>query len=221
MQKFATAAPVTAVVNIAAGRVQVIAADRADATVDVRPLNPGKGRDLKASQQTTVEFVDGVLRIGTAEAKNQLFGPSGQVEVTLQVPVGSSLEAKSGAVELRGVGRLGDVTFDGAYRQIKIDEAGAVRLKAIDGDVEIGRLAGPAKISTSRGAIHIGEAVRGKVELDTAMGDITIAAASGVSASLAAHTGHGRLSNALKNDGTVGLDIHANTAMGDITARSL
>ncbi len=63
--------------------------------------------------------------------------------------------------------------------------------------------------------------MRGTVELRTQSGDITVAAAAGVSAALDAGTGHGRISNALKNDGTVELDIRATTSDGDITARSL
>ena len=125
------------------------------------------------------------------------------------------------SAELRGVGRLGDVAFDGAYRQIKIDEAASVRLTAVDGDVEVGRLNGPAEISTARGDIRITEALRGTVVLRTQSGDITVGAAAGVSAALDAGTGHGRISNALKNDGTAGLDIRATTSHGDITARSL
>lgn len=148
-------------------------------------------------------------------------GPSGSLEVTVQLPAGSRVEAKAASAELRGVGRLGDVVFDGAYRHIKIDEAASVRLTAVDGDVEIGRLGGPATISTARGDIRITEAVRGTVELRTQSGDITLGAAPGVSAALDAHTGLGRISNALKNDGTTGLDIHATTSHGDITARSL
>lgn len=221
MQKFATTAPISAVLNIAAGRIQVIAADRADATVEVRPADPTKGRDQKAAEQTTVEFADGVLRIRTAEPKNQYFGPSGSLEVTVQLPAGSHIEASTASCELRGVGRLGDVVFEGAYREIKIDEAASVRLTAVDGDVEVGRLHGPAQITTARGAIRIDEAGRGAVVLRTQMGDITVGATPGVSASLDAGTGHGRVSNALKNDGTTELDIRATTGHGDITARSL
>jgi DUF4097 and DUF4098 domain-containing protein YvlB len=143
------------------------------------------------------------------------------VEVTVQLPAGSRVEAKAASAELRGVGRLGEVVFEGAYRQIKIDEAEGVRLTAIDGDVEIGRLNGPAEISTARGDIRIAEAVRGTVVLRTQSGDISIAAATGVSAALDAGTGHGRVSNALKNDGTTELDIRATTSHGDIAARSL
>ncbi|WP_042414242.1 DUF4097 family beta strand repeat-containing protein [Streptacidiphilus anmyonensis] len=221
MQKFATLAPVSAVVEIAAGRIQVIAADRADTTVEVRAFDAAKGRDVKAAEQTVVEFADGVLRIRAAEPKNQYFGPTGAVEVTVQVPAGSSLEARTASCELRGVGRLGDIVFEGAYRQIKIDEAAGVRLTAVDGDVEVGRLGGPAQISTARGSIKIGEAAGGAVVLHTQMGDISVGAAAGVSASLDAGTGHGRVSNSLKNDGTTALDIRATTGHGDITARSL
>ncbi|MEV6740434.1 DUF4097 family beta strand repeat-containing protein [Streptomyces sp. NPDC051104] len=221
MQKFDTPTPISVDLDIPAGRVQFIAADRADATVEVLPADASKGRDVKAAEQIEVAYGDGVLRIAAPEAKNQLFGPSGSVEVTVQLPAGSRVEAKAASAELRVVGRLGDVTFEGAYHQIKIDEAASVRLTAVDGDVEVGRLGGSAEISTARGDIRITEAGRGTVVLRTESGDISVVAAAGVSAALDAGTGHGRISNALKNDGTTELDIRATTSHGDITARSL
>ncbi|WP_330242787.1 DUF4097 domain-containing protein [Streptomyces sp. NBC_00562] len=223
MQKFDTPAPISAVLDIPAGRIQVIAADRADTTVEVLPANPSKSRDTKTAEQTAVVYADGVLRITAPTSDNQLFGPSGSLEITVQLPAGSRVEAKTAGAELRGVGRLGDIVFEGAYRQIKIDEAASVRLTAIDGDVEIGRLGGPAEISTARGDIRITEAVRGTVVLRTRSGNISVAAAAaaGVSAALDAGTDYGRVSNALKNDGTAELDIRATTSRGDITARSL
>ncbi|WP_326726148.1 DUF4097 domain-containing protein [Streptomyces sp. NBC_00243] len=221
MQKFDTPAPVSAVLDIPAGRVQFIAADRADTTVEVLPTDAAKGRDVKAAEQITVAYGDGILRIEAPAAKNQLFGASGSVEVTIQLPAGSRVEGKAAAAELRGVGRLGDVVFEGAYRRIKIDEAASLRLTASDGDVEVGRLGGPAEISTARGDIRIAEAVRGTVVLRTQSGDISVTTAAGVSAALDAGTDYGRVSNALKNDGTAELDIRATTSRGDITARSL
>ncbi|OHV35152.1 MULTISPECIES: DUF4097 family beta strand repeat-containing protein [Pseudofrankia] len=221
MQKFDTPAPISAVLDIPAGRIQLIAADRADTTVEVLPADPSRSRDVQAAEQATVAYADGVLRIHAPESGKQLFGSPGSLEVTVQLPAGSRVEAKTASCELRGVGRLGDVAFEGAYRHIKIDEAASVRLTAIDGDVEVGRLGGPAQISTTRGGIRIAEAVRGTVVLRTQSGDISVAAAAGVSATLDAGTGHGRTSNTLKNNGTAELDIRATTAHGDITARSL
>ncbi|MFF4620522.1 DUF4097 family beta strand repeat-containing protein [Nonomuraea jabiensis] len=221
MQKFDTPAAISAVLDIPAGRVQIIAADRADTAVEIRPTNAAKSRDMQAAEQTTIEYADGVLRIETAAAKNQYLGQSGSIDVTVELPAGSRIEAKTAAAELRTVGRLGDVAFEGAYRQIQLEETASLRLTATDGDVEVGRLGGPAEISTARGAIRIAEATGGKVVLRTQSGDISIAAAAGVSAALDAGTAQGRITNALKNDGTAELDIHATTSSGDITARSL
>ncbi|MER5503025.1 DUF4097 family beta strand repeat-containing protein [Streptomyces sp. NPDC002561] len=221
MQTFDITAPVSVVLDVPAGRIQVIAGDRADAAVEVRPVNASKGRDVKAAELTGAEYADGVLRVGTSADGNRYTGPRGSVEVTVQLPAGSRVEARAAAAEFRAVGRLGDIAFEGAHRQIKIDEAASVRLTAIDGDVEIGRLGGPAEISTARGDIRITQALRGTVALRTGSGDISIGAAPGVSASLDAGTTHGRINNTLKNDGTTALDIHATTTHGDITAHSL
>jgi DUF4097 and DUF4098 domain-containing protein YvlB len=222
MQKFDTPAPVSAVLDIPAGRVRFIAADRADTAVEVLPADASNGRDVKLAEQTTVDYHDGVLRIQTP-TKNQYLGPSGSLQVTVQLPAGSRVEGKAAGAEFRAVGRLGDVAFDGAYRQIKIDEAASVRLTAVDGDVEVGRLNGPAEISCARGDINVTEAVRGKVVLRTQAGDVSVGAAAGVSASLDAGTAYGRIQNTLRNTEGAGaeLDIHATTSYGDITARSL
>jgi hypothetical protein len=220
MQKFDTPAPITVVLDVPAGRIRLISADRADTTVEVLPADAAKGRDAKAAEQTAVTFADGVLRI-EAPAGKQLLGASGAVEVTVQLPAGSRVEGTSAGAELRAVGRLGDVAFTGVRGRAKVDEAGSASLTALDADVEIGRLGGPAEITTERGAIRIAEAVRGTVVLRTRSGDISVGAAAGVSAALDAGTGHGRVSNALKNDGTAELDIRATTDHGDITAQSL
>jgi DUF4097 and DUF4098 domain-containing protein YvlB len=219
MQKFDTPTPISAVLDVPAGRVQIIAADRADTTVEIRPANASKGRDVKAAEQTKVEYGDGVLRI-ELPVKHRLLGSSGSVEVTVQLPTGSRVEAKAACTEFRGVGRLGEVTFEGAYG-FKLDEAASARITAVAGDVEVGRLGGPAEISTGKGDIRIAEAAGGTVVLRTGMGDVSVGAAPGVSASLDAGTGTGRISNGLKNDGTANLDIHVTTGYGDISAHSL
>ncbi|MEU3829281.1 DUF4097 family beta strand repeat-containing protein [Streptomyces sp. SID161] len=221
MQKFDTTTPVTARLDIPAGRIQIIAADRADATVEILPLDASRGRDVKAAEQATVEYGEGVLRIGVS-AKNQILGPSGAVEVTVQLPAGSRVEAKAASAEFRGVGRLGDVTFEGAQGTVKLDETDGARLTLLAGDITVGRLGGPAEISTQKGDISVTEAVRGTVTLRTEHGGISAGAARGVSASLDAGTSYGRIHNALLNtDGAAALNIHATTAYGDITARSL
>ena len=98
-----------------------------------------------------------------------------------------------------------------------------MRVAAYAADVTVGRLTGPAEISTQKGDIHIAEAITGSVVLRTQMGDVTVGSAHGVSASLDAGTGYGRIQNALMNTegAAASLNIHATTDHGDITARSL
>jgi hypothetical protein len=221
MQKFTTPAPITAVLDIPAGRIQFIAADRADTTVEIRPADPSKGRDVKLAEQTATGYSDGILRI-TAPAGNRILGSSGAVEVTVQLPAGSRIEAKAASAQFTTAGQLGDVTFDSSQATVEVDAAATARLTTVDGDITVGRLGGAAEIRTVRGDIQITEATHGTVVLRTETGAITVGAAAGVSATLDAGTTLGRIHNALKNTGdTPGLNIQATTTVGDITARSL
>lgn len=222
MRTFDTPTPVTVVLDIPAGRIRLIAADRTDTTVEVLPADASKNRDVKAADQTTVEHAEGVLRIGRTPAKNRILGDSGAVEVTVRLPTGSRLQATTASAELRGVGRLGEVTYESAHGSVKLDETTGGHLTLLAGDISVGRLAGPAQIATSKGDILIAEATHGTVTLRTEAGNVSIGAARGVRTGLDAGTGHGRIRNSLKNDGgDTALTIHATTAYGDITAHSL
>ncbi|MFC9705144.1 DUF4097 family beta strand repeat-containing protein [Streptomyces sp. NPDC056943] len=223
MQNFATTAPIAVVLDVPAGHIRFIAADRADTTVEVLPANASKGNDVKAAERIAVAYADGVLRIEAAEAKSRILGSSGAVEVTVQLPAGSRVEAKAAAAELRGVGRLGDVTFEGAQGAVKLDEAASARLTLQAGDIAVGRLGGAAELRTQKGDIKVAEALRGDVVLRTESGDLEVGAGRGVSATLDAGTAYGRIVNSLQNaeGSAAALNIHATTAHGDITARSL
>jgi len=221
MTTFTTPAPISVVLDIPAGRVRLIAGERAETSVEVLPVQASKKRDVKAVEQTSVEFGDGVLRVTTAET-NRYLG-TGAVDVTIHLPAGSRVEGRAGAAELYGTGRLGDVAFEGGYRAIDLAEAASARLTMHMGEVTVGRLTGPARIRNGMGDITIAEAVAGAVELRTDMGNLSVHAASGVSATLDAGTTQGRVTNALKNSVGAGaaLTIKATTSSGDITAVSL
>ncbi|MFD3698863.1 DUF4097 family beta strand repeat-containing protein [Streptomyces sp. NPDC058646] len=223
MQKFATPAAVSVVLDVPAGLVRFIAGDRADTTVGVLPVDASNDRDVKAAEQIEVVFGDGVLRIAAQEPSSRILGSRGAVEVTVQLPAGSRVEAKAAGAELSSVGRLGDVAFEGAHGTVTLEETASARLSLLAGDISIGRLGGRAEISTQKGDLHVTEARRGTLTLRTEHGEISVGVTRGVSASLDAATHHGRIHNALQNTqgAAPDLDIHATTAHGDITARSL
>lgn len=72
MRRFDSPAPVSAVLDIPAGRIRFIAADRADAMVEALPVDASKGCDITAAEQTEVEYGDGVLRIEVSPANNRI-----------------------------------------------------------------------------------------------------------------------------------------------------
>ena len=219
MQTFATPAPVTAILTVPAGRIQVTAADRADTTVQIRPADPAKARDVKLAARITAAYSDGVLRV-TAPAASRVLGSTGAVEVTIQLPAGSAVQATTASAQFTTTGPLGEVTLDSAQAAVSVEQAATARITVVDGDITAGHLGGDAQLRTARGSIHITEATRGTLELRTQTGAITVAAAAGASAALDAGTTTGRVSNALKNTGTTDLAIHATTTVGDITASS-
>ena len=220
MNSFATPGPITAVVSVPAGVIQLTAADSRTTTVQIRPADPAKGRDVKLAEQTTAHYSDGTLQV-MAPASHRILGSTGAVQVTVQLPAGSQVQARAASVQLSSTGPLGDVTLDSAQATVRIDHAATACLTTTDGDITVGHLDGDAEIRTMRGDIQVGQAARGALTLVTQVGAITLGAAAGVSATLDARTTLGRIDNALANAGTPGLAIRATTTTGDITARSL
>jgi hypothetical protein len=55
---------------------------------------------VKAAEQTRVGYDDGVLRIA-ASATNRVLGSAGSIEVTVQLPADSQVEAKAASAEFR------------------------------------------------------------------------------------------------------------------------
>jgi len=219
MQTFATPAPVTAILTVPAGSIQITAADRADTTVQIRPADPAKARDVKLAARITAAYSDGVLRV-TAPAANRVLGSTGAVEVTIQLPAGSAVRATTASAQFTTTGPLGEVTLDSAQATVSVEQAATARITVVDGDITAGHLGGDAQLRTARGSIRITEATRGTLQLRTQTGAITVGAAAGTSAALDAGTTIGRVSNSLKNTGTTDLTIHATTTVGDITATS-
>lgn len=220
MQQFATPAPVTVILAIPAGHIQVTAADRDDTTVEIRPADPARSRDVKLAAQVTAAYRDGVLRV-TAPAGHRVLGSTGAVAVTVHLPAGSAVRATAASARFTATGPLGEVTLDSAQATVSIEEAATARLTVTDGNITAGRLGGDAQIRTVKGDINVTQATQGTLVLRTEAGSVTVAAAAGTSAVLDAGTTVGRIRNTLTNAGaTPALTIHATTTVGDITARS-
>jgi hypothetical protein len=178
MPTFNTPEPIITVIDTVSGRLWINASDREDTVVDVRPTDPAEDGDVQAAKQTQVEYAGGRLSVTTPKSKiRSLLGRPASIDVTIDLPAGSRVEAKVMA-EIRGTGRIGASTFDSAAGAIRLDQTGRLRLRTGAGDVSVVRSAGPADVRTSSGKVWIGE-VDGTAAVKTANGDITLGEVTG------------------------------------------
>jgi DUF4097 and DUF4098 domain-containing protein YvlB len=207
MPTFDTPEPITAVIDTVSGHIWINASDRADTAVDVRPTDPAEDGDVQAAKQTQVDYAGGRLSVTTPKSRlRSLFGRPPSIDLTIDLPAGSRVEAKA-AAEIRSSGRIGASMFDSAAGAIRLDETGRLKLRTGAGEVAVARSAGPADVSTSSGKVWIGEVdgtavvktsngditlgeVTGDVRMTTANGDITVDRAL---ATVAAKTAHGNV----------------------------
>jgi DUF4097 and DUF4098 domain-containing protein YvlB len=190
MPKFDTPEPIAATIDIGAGHVVLRASDRTDTVVEVHPTNGSADGDVQAAEQAQVSYADGRLLVkGPRSRRWSLFGRAPSIDVTVDLPTGSRVDAKSWG-DYRCEGRIGDSVFETAAGAIRLDQTGRLRLRTSAGDLSVGRSAGPVDATTSSGKIWLGE-VEGTAMVKTSNGDITVGEVTG--------------------------DARLNTANGDIT----
>jgi DUF4097 and DUF4098 domain-containing protein YvlB len=227
MPTFDTPQPITASVEPVVGNVRVIASDRADTVVDVRPSDESNASDVKAAEQTRVEYAAGTLTVKGPKTRALDFSnKTRSIDVTIELPAGSRVDGGTAAGDLHGTGRLGECRFKSGAGHIQLDHTGHLHLTTGAGNIVVARVAGNAEITTGSGRVSVTEVdgtaeiknsngattigtVTGAVQVRAANGDITVEhAADAVSAKTA--NGSVRANEVVR--GAVVLE----TAMGDI-----
>ncbi|MEU3653015.1 DUF4097 family beta strand repeat-containing protein [Streptomyces sp. NPDC032161] len=224
MPSFDTPEPISVTAHIGAGSIRFTASDRLDTVVEVRPASPKQNKDVRAAEQTEVVYASGVLTIRTKQ--RYLIGPTGAVDVSVELPAGSRVDLTGSWTQVVGEGRLGEVQVKTSGGNVRFDVTGPLRLNASHSSVFIDRIEGTAGITTSSGSLRVGivdgsavlknshgnttvAAVTGDLRVSGAHGDIDIERAEG---SVTATTAHG----ALRVAEVAGGVVHLETAYGGI-----
>jgi DUF4097 and DUF4098 domain-containing protein YvlB len=133
-----------------------------------------------------------------------LFSWHPSIEVTIELPTGSSVDAHAATADVHCSGRLGESRFTTSSGDIWLDQIGKLPLKSpgtvpvarsdaptyvttADGEIRVGEIDGAAVVKTANGDITLGQ-VNGDLQLATASGDITVDRAL---ASVGAKTAYG------------------------------
>ncbi|MFG2500172.1 DUF4097 domain-containing protein [Streptomyces sp. NPDC048441] len=176
MPSFDTPEPISATAHVGAGSILFAASDRPDTVVEVTPLDPKKDKDVRAAEQTEVTYTGGVLTIRTKQ--RYLIGPTGAVDVRVELPTGSHVEVTGSWTQVLGEGRLGEVRVKASVGDIRLDTTGPLQLTASHGSITVDRAEGAAEITTSSGSIRVG-LIDGPAVLKNSHGNTTVGAATG------------------------------------------
>jgi hypothetical protein len=247
VSSFETDQAIAVTLALSRGMVHMIGGDRTDTVVTVNPSNPNRPADVEAAQQTGVDLTYGTLSIRATRRRGiawHLLGPGrdGSVDITVELPEGSSLSTEAGVGDFRCDGRLGDVDVRTGAGNVRLDRTGTLRVHVGAGRVTADRIAGTATIVTT-GEMTIGTVngaadvknhngktwisrVAGDAHVKSANGDITIEEAGG---DVTAKTANGdiRLGRAIRGLATIetacgGLEIgiaEGTTAWIDATTK--
>ena len=93
MPTFDTPQPITATVEISAGSVRLVATDRTDTVVAVRPRDESPPHDVKAAEQVRVDFNNGTLAV--VSNRGFSFPRRGAVIVDVALPAGLACRPRS------------------------------------------------------------------------------------------------------------------------------
>ncbi|HEX4705283.1 MAG TPA: DUF4097 family beta strand repeat-containing protein [Pseudonocardiaceae bacterium] len=208
MPTFATPEPISVEIELIVGDTRITASERADTVVEVRPSDPSHEPDVRAAEQTRVEYAAGRLLVKAPKQRGLgLFGKAGSVDLTIELPAGSHVRSATGVAAFRSVGRIGECRIKSGTGDIHVDHTDALDLSTGAGAVAVDRVNGHAEVSTGTGQVRIG-AINGTAVIKNSNGDSWIGQAGG---DLRVNAANGDVAVDSANAG-----VTAHTANGDI-----
>ena len=106
MPTFDTPEPVSAVLELVVGDVRITASDRDDTAVEIRPSDESHEPDVRAAEQTRVEYSAGRLLVKTPRQRSlSLFGKPGSIDVTIGLPSDSQVYGDASVAAFQSAGR--------------------------------------------------------------------------------------------------------------------
>jgi DUF4097 and DUF4098 domain-containing protein YvlB len=186
---YQTPEPVTLIVRIPTGRIEITTEDALETTVNVRRVN---GRGGPGPEDVVVDFRpsqrSGQLMVVAERGHKSWFGKDAAYHVTIRTPHGADVQGVSGSADFRGVGRFGTIEVRSASGDVWFDDvAGGTRVKSASGDLRLGSTDGPVNVNTTSGDAEIRKAgdevnaalVSGDLKVGEAGGDVKGRSVSG------------------------------------------
>jgi len=225
MREFDTPGPVQLRIELQSGDIDITAVEASTTTVDIQPGPGAAARDL--AEQTTVEQHGDQIVVRAPRGSDSFFRRTPSLDISVRVPVGSSIDIELNAGDLVSSGSLaavrvktgsGDIRLDtvtdstdvttGSGEVVVRDSQGSTRLSTGSGDIGLQSAGGRATLSTGSGDVRVREA-GGSVDIKTGSGDAQIDDAHG-DVSIKSGSGDQQVGRAVRGR------VHCQTASGDV-----
>jgi DUF4097 and DUF4098 domain-containing protein YvlB len=208
VSNFNTPSPITVALDLYAADVHFAASDRTDTVVEVRPSDPNKAADVRAAENTRVEY-DGATRtlnIASKKPRSRFVSFSSKrpesVDVAIRLPTDSDVRGEASLGDFQSDGVLGTVALKTDLGAVRLAETGPLTLRSGAGGISVEGVSGPAEVHSGSSDIRIGT-VDGTADVSASNGKVWVGLVTGLASIKAAN-------------GAVAVD----RALSDITAAS-
>ena len=219
MPAFETPQPIAITVDVLLGNVTIIASDRADTVVEVRPSDAAKKDDVRAAQETEVEFAAGHLAVKEPKGWKMYtpFSGDASIDVTIEAPAGSRLHGTASMCRFVVTGELGECELKTSAGDLQLDKAGPLELRTSGGNITVDQVAGKATITTGTGIVRIRE-IDGSAVVKNSNGDSTIREVAG---DLQVNAANGNITVERARGSVTAKTANGNIRVGDASRGSL
>lgn len=180
---FDTPGPVTLVLRVPAGEIDVQAEDTTQTTVEIEA-----GEDVLENARVEArprgdghEVVVEIDRPRSGfsfgiQLERLAFGVwrDGDARVSVRAPVGASVEVRSGSADVEARGQFGSFDVEDGSGDVSLDVVGGdLAVKTGSGDVETSEVGGRVNVQSGSGDVEIGRA-GGAAKIRSASGDVVV-----------------------------------------------
>lgn len=183
VSRFNTPSPINVTLDLYVADVRVVASARTDTVVEVLPSDEGKTADVKAAENTRVEFDEatGALNVTMRKPRSRFVNFSKRpesIELVVQLPSDSAVRGQASMGDYKTEGVLGAVTLKTDFGAVNLAQSAELSVNTGLGQVTVERVDGPATVHSASGDLHIGS-VDGTAEISTSSGTIRVGTVSG------------------------------------------
>ncbi len=135
LSNFKTPSRIAVALDLYLADVRFAVSDRTDTIVEVRPSDPNKAADVKAAENTRVEYDDATRTLSIVSRKpgNQFVNFSSKrpesIDVVILLPTDSDVRGEAGLGDFQSDGELGTVVLKTGLGAVRIAEAGPLNLQ--------------------------------------------------------------------------------------------